>query len=112
MNSTLQNKLAAAPDKDSLCRTLRRLLRPYGAVANIDFLTENSLCGAGIVCLVDMGTVEQQQAARRALGLPALGRKSLVVSVERPSFDLVLPTRWNQTGHRFINPAARAMSLT
>lgn len=90
LTSDLRLDLSGAPDLDSLCATIRAHLRPYGTVARIELLPSQWLGHPAIVCIIDLDTPVQTQAAQAGLGLSRFGTRSLTVVVRAPSFSLGL----------------------
>jgi hypothetical protein len=94
MGADIRSDLVAAADAESMCRLLRARCERYGRVEAIDLLPLETGSSAGVVCIVDMATAEQANAARSAAELVAFGASSLVCVVPRSSFPLPLPFRY------------------
>ncbi|MBI2311232.1 MAG: RNA-binding protein [Betaproteobacteria bacterium] len=78
MKDDVRFRLSAATDEPSLKSIVKALCEPHGQVVNIQLFLDPQPGQQESLCIVEMGSVEEQIAAHLALGTPQFGNCCIV----------------------------------
>lgn len=105
----IESTLTQANCQESLRESMREICDPFGTIRSITLFPVQTPKGEAIVGIVDLDSVQAQQAASLDLGLQAFGDSSVVMRVESPPFRMADTAHWDaRTGH----PAWAALRAT